>query len=731
MTSGVNFVRITNKEGAKDRFLTCQTFDPPSQKTQMGRLFVVVEITKKWLSAAQIGQKIVGLLPRSYYQTTSTSDLENFELSVSQINHLLASTLIHGDSDWVGNLHCAIILVNQANIHVASTGDVVVWLLRHHQMSPITEPTDPEDVDSAKVFATIVSGTIQTTDRLFAANPLLFDHLTKNQIQSQFNEHNIYESGLKIAQLARKNRIKETAALIIQPTDKLDQTGPAATVIYLDDSRQSFTEKLAKLKKRVIQAKFTPWVKTLTHRAFELFKQSILSVQSTAQHVILPKLHELKTRLPNIRRKISSSRSTANSTNPPTTLIGKNLYSIYDYQTNRSNRSTSFAFPTSGLLKRWPLPGLLKKLNRLQLTKLSKISTPLVLAMALLIVLVASTIWQKKQSITRAKKYQYQHSIEQAQKQLEDGKTAIVFNNKKDAQTAFSDILENTQKLAVEIGFDQKLQDIINQAQVELDKLTNATRLTNIQPKFSSSGAHYALVHNGRLLVVYTTEPVIKELDPVSGQLIDYVTLSALPMPIEPIMADDKIYILTNQSVEKINLENQEITVYLQPKGVELAKTKSFGIFGDSLYFLESEYNQIDKYTIRAETLERVGNYLKLGDVKKGLSLTIDGAIYVLTIDGTVVKFSRGEKQDFKLKEIPKPSETIEQPLQIDTDESIASIFIADAKVPRILEFDKTGKYLHQFILPADQGELKSVSYQFKGRKAWVVLGDGVYEVNL
>lgn len=735
MTSRVRFVRITTKEGAKDRFLTSQTFAPPPDKTQMGRLFVVIEITKRWLSTAQIGQKIIGLFPRSYYQMTSTSDLENFEQTISQINRLLVSTLTQGDTDWIGNLHCALILTNSTNIHIATTGDIIVWLIRNHQMKPLTESTDPEDIDSTKVFSTIVSGTIQTSDRLFVGSPLIFDHLTKNQIQPQLNEPNIYESGLKIAQLLRKNRIKETAALIVQPaTGDEDQIDPAGTVIYLDENLQSLTKTLAKFQKRlsqtaasairIIQSKIAPAIMASARQTVESAKQGTLNLKTTAGRALLPKVQQLTKRLTKL-----SKISLPDLTNQPTsTLIGKNLYSIYDYQ---NNRSTSYRLPASMRSKRWPLPILLGKLNHIQAVKFSKISTPLILAIVLLMILIVSTIWQKKRSIVRAKQSQYQHSIQQAQKRLEDGKTALVFNNKSEAQAAFSDSLENAQRLTTETGFDPKLPDIIKQAQAELDRLTNTTRLINLQPKFTSSMVNYALVHNGRLLVVNTTDPIIKELDPVSGVLVDYVTLSAPPRPLTPIMPDGQIFILTNQSIEKINLENQEITVYHQPQGVDLPKTKAFGIFGTHLYFLEPEYNQIDKYTIQSETLERVGNYLKRGEVKNSLSLTIDGAIYVLKADGTVVKFSRGEKQDFKLSEIPKPNNTIEQPLQIDTDESIASIFIADAKVPRILEFDKTGKYLHQYILPTDKGELKSVFYQFKGRKAWVVLGDGVYEVNL
>lgn len=757
MSFAIDFVRLTIKEGAKDRFLTCQTFDPPPEKTHMGRLFVMVEISKKWLSAAQIGQRIVGQFGRGYYQFTSTSDLENFEQSVAQVNTLLSSASSLGETDWIGNLHCALMLVNETNIHAATIGDMAIWLLRSDRFSYITEPTEPEEADPSKVFDSIISGTLQNSDRLFIGSSRILDTFSKSEIHQLIKQNALFESGLALAQSTRQRRIKEAVALLIESNEP-DQisTQNHPSVIYLDQPIQTLRHRLLKHIKAAPH-KITSTSSTVVHRlktslgpktrhlsslVIEKTRSHGQKIHSLVTHHTRPQLQKIfssfkKTRLTTNSQQTSALPRESLSQQPPKTLIGKTLFTIHDYRP----ASISIRYSSSNIFltimnrfswfMRFFRHRTPKKFHNLILKQLPKKSWSLVGAIILLTILVSSTVWQKKQSSARQQVQHINQQLEQANKRFEDGKSALIFNNRKEAQEAFAESIDLAQKLRGQKVDQSKVDQIVTESQHELDKLINATRFTDIKPVFSLSDTGGIIVYNGRFFVTGTKQASMLEFNFLENKPDELAALSTVPLQTQPMLSENITYIITPETIEKINLDTKQVTVFTNPNQTSFSTTKNMGIFASNLYTLEPEKNRISKYIIQGETLVAAGNYVKSGDVSNGISLAIDGAIYVLKQDGTVLKLSRGEKQDFKLKDIPKPHDIIEGPLQIDTDESTSSIFVADVKEHRILEFDKTGKYLHQFMMPSDKGDLKSVFYQLKSRKAWVVLGSEVYEINL
>ena len=82
--------------------------------------------------------------------------------------------------------------------------------------------------------------------------------------------------------------------------------------------------------------------------------------------------------------------------------------------------------------------------------------------------------------------------------------------------------------------------------------------------------------------------------------------------------------------------------------------------------------------------------------------MAIDGNIWVLYRDGTVQTFLDGRQQPFVLETPPDGPIVEPQAIIVGSEAGTAqSLFIVDSGKSRILEYDKTGKYLRQYR-PAD-----------------------------
>ncbi|MBP7057199.1 hypothetical protein KBB08_01795 [Candidatus Gracilibacteria bacterium] len=118
------------------------------------------------------------------------------------------------------------------------------------------------------------------------------------------------------------------------------------------------------------------------------------------------------------------------------------------------------------------------------------------------------------------------------------------------------------------------------------------------------------------------------------------------------------------------------------------------------LYFLDPEGNTIWRYgrdTNGALQAPVSKNIAKL-DYSKAVSLAVDGAVYVLSSDGTISKTYADEKQDFVIDGLTDP---LNSPKKIvaDKNQETGKLYILDATNSRVVVLNKNGKYLAQYIL--------------------------------
>lgn len=160
------------------------------------------------------------------------------------------------------------------------------------------------------------------------------------------------------------------------------------------------------------------------------------------------------------------------------------------------------------------------------------------------------------------------------------------------------------------------------------------------------------------------------------------------------------------------------------------------GYFGN-LYVLDPLQSRILKYMpVDNAYTSPPSDYLdpRLGiDLMGAVDLAIDGNIYVLFADGSVTKFYDGVEQPFTLTGLPDP---MRSPTTLfvsgeQKPDAPGYLYVADAGNERVVQFDKNGVYIRQFMTKPGDPQFRGLRaiyvdeelqrmYVFSGRTLWL-----------
>ncbi|MCX6807918.1 MAG: hypothetical protein NTZ80_03945 [Patescibacteria group bacterium] len=208
----------------------------------------------------------------------------------------------------------------------------------------------------------------------------------------------------------------------------------------------------------------------------------------------------------------------------------------------------------------------------------------------------------------------------------------------------------------------------------------------------------------------------------------------------------DKVSVQTILAGSKIKtgtyFADQGVTVFLTEDGrliewsgtqAELAKTedetfhqaKAIGQYARYLYFLDTDNNQIWKYSRGTDGYSQAVSYSKNANLTQGTDLVIDGNIYVTSLDGSIIRIFRGEKDDW-LPQIPDGVQ-IGQPRQIRTSLEGKSVYVLDQNA-RIIKFQKKdGAYLGQYVFETNGGKISDFIVDDENMKIFALVGSKIY----
>ncbi len=152
--------------------------------------------------------------------------------------------------------------------------------------------------------------------------------------------------------------------------------------------------------------------------------------------------------------------------------------------------------------------------------------------------------------------------------------------------------------------------------------------------------------------------------------------------------------------------------------------------FNGNLYVLDAKANRILKFAPTGEDYKSaptdyVASSEKV-DFAGATDFSIDGFVYVLLADGTLMKFDSGHLLPFDKKGLDLP---LKKPVALIASPNSQSIWVADAGNKRIVQFNKSGDYVKQ-LKPDDvsvMGDLRGLAVDEASKRFYFVNGNKLY----
>lgn len=152
--------------------------------------------------------------------------------------------------------------------------------------------------------------------------------------------------------------------------------------------------------------------------------------------------------------------------------------------------------------------------------------------------------------------------------------------------------------------------------------------------------------------------------------------------------------------------------------------------FGGNLYLLDKTVKgQIWKYLGVEAGLSGKRSYLKgeSYDLSEAVSMAIDGSVWVLFSDGTIVKYVQGVKDVFVVAGLDK---AFDEPVKIFTSPEVESVYILDRKNTRVVVIAKNGEYKAQYVWPGIAG-VKDLIVNETQKKIFLLTGEKIFTIDL
>ncbi|MCF6276747.1 MAG: hypothetical protein L3J07_02765 [Candidatus Magasanikbacteria bacterium] len=151
-------------------------------------------------------------------------------------------------------------------------------------------------------------------------------------------------------------------------------------------------------------------------------------------------------------------------------------------------------------------------------------------------------------------------------------------------------------------------------------------------------------------------------------------------------------------------------------------------IYNQRLYSIDINSSEIYKHNETQTGYDKGALWLKQDvDLSDAVDLAIDSSLYVLKLNGELLKFSSGVQEEFSINMIDP---AMEEPTQMWTYSDVDEIFILEPKQKRIVIIDKGGVLLKQYT-SLDWQNPTSMSVDIDNKKLYVIDSGKVYKINL
>lgn len=188
-----------------------------------------------------------------------------------------------------------------------------------------------------------------------------------------------------------------------------------------------------------------------------------------------------------------------------------------------------------------------------------------------------------------------------------------------------------------------------------------------------------------------------------------------------------KIFLLTKKGIFQFDKETKRLGLVIEADE-NWGEIIDLRAFGGNLYLLDKK-GEIWKYPSIEIGFGASRLWLKgeKPDFSDALEMAIDGSVWVLKADGTILKYTQGAKDHFVISGLDKP---LNNPTSIFTDDDQEKIYILDKGNSRVLVVDKSGEYNSQYIW-SGIGEVNGLITSEEDKIILLLSGSKIYKIDI
>lgn len=720
--SSLKTAKILTQNKLSDRFLETKIYEPADPAESIyGNTYLLVEVTTPWFPTAKITKLIRNTFLEEYYHASQNrQEFKRFEDGLKAVNKKLSDLAGAGQTEWIGNLNAIITTISAKKLYLSYTGTAEAYLFRQNKISHITESEDnPKNAVPIQTFSALINGELELEDKLVFSNSEMYNFVSIDTLRNAISQispcgaideisHILFrEKANKVnaifVYLADENKIDAKAQISMPDTIFLDAPGDAGSIW-----KHGFSPKniAAKTKRGVTSVGFA----TLLACSFvaSRLKRGKKEEQRKAQKRILesePK--DLSYMTSSIDLNLSQNRSRGRDKKNLPANIFSFLALIY--------------FRLKNLNRKW-LYGLVALLIILSVFGgiYYKVKTQSKSSSDLTAVLAAA-----QEKINSADTQAALHNEAEAKKELLE------------AQSMLEEIKDKPKSPVEVVILLEKIQEKLNKIDkvILIDNPKELANLSSLSTEVEArnliylGGALYSLNAKGQELFVVIADKGDKQ---IQTKIPD----NAGKAQNLAIFENERIMVIESAKgmVFEFNLKTNKLEEKKNEKDLPYPAAEAISTYLTTLYFLDKGEGQMIKYAPSGSGYDKGRDVYKAGAVnlKDVNSFAVDGNIYLLHENGVIDKTLKGSLDaNFKVKNIPEPNSELTEPNQIVTNSDSSSLYVLENKNRRVVELNKNGDYLRQFVFKENLGEINNIAANQKAKKLYLLASNKIFEIDL
>lgn len=704
----------------------CYTSRPtPLEERTMGRLFLIVEIDEPDQRNQQLIEEIQQAITREYYGSDHFQVEIAFERALQKANEHLHGLVGEELASWLKNLNILIGVLKDTSLHFTAVGRMHAFLVHRQRIIDILDSSPGAQTEMPtplKIFTNIVSGQLNLGDTLLFCTTSILDHLSQEKLKRLISDQTPADASRAVDTLLNEAEgASSFGAFIIRLSPDVEPT--AEELSLREQTRSALPPQPQDSMQRLIAREQE--TNTLLHHSLwlnigRIAKSGLASIQETfgrrpsGRPRPTPKTPETQEtsgqQLP--VRRLTPKPSTLSSAGSIGGVLMRGAGALLRGIGTGAYRGVRWLF---GAFRKPQIRSSAHFLPHATNRNLSQGSkwlqnlTPsrrrlLLVALVLILVFAQSIVSLGNRRESQKETETYQTLLRTANEKLSAADAALLINNESGARKLLAEGEEALKGIPDSKGapkneaealmkrIDEKLESIRHVVNISPETIVD---LAGLEVGFAATSfvlrGDQAYTFNTRSSSVYRVDLAERKTD----VLVDAPSLEKAIVgfahgdgPLALLLADGSL-----QSVDAtdgalaslpVNYENVDRNI------VDVA------FYNNRLYTLDPRNNQIFRH-------DRSGSAYGLGqswvketdlDLQNSISFAIDGALYILQSDGSIVKLSAGRRTEATFDPVDPP---ITKPKRLASAGDTTSVFVLDPGEQRIVEFSKEGNFIQQY----------------------------------